>query len=394
MNRKTMITALALSTALVMPTAVMPAFAEAATEGEAAAADIASMKWSDFAVSLDGEVFDFPMTYAEFETKGWTPSDDISSETIAPNQYSWVYYEKDGHTLIFYLLNLDVNTIPLNQALVCGIDMDSYYWDVSEGEVILPGGLVRGTATQADVEAAYGTPSDVYEGDNYTKLTYETDVYESIEVQIDKETGTISDFDIRDLEAPEDFETGAVSTEVPAAVAAYQKPAELSTDTSAYEVRVEDNVYTLPVPVSTLIADGWELKADDSAAYIKGGYFDWVTLQNGGQKIHAIAQNPEADAVAPENGWIEELEFGPNDINLDAELPGGLKVGMPREDFLEWAKANGITCETEASGDFEYYKYNQGDSYDQYIQVVVYTGDNGVYESNTVLQFEISNPVE
>ncbi|MFR3322542.1 MAG: hypothetical protein ACLTSZ_17350 [Lachnospiraceae bacterium] len=66
-----------------------------------------------------------------------------------------------------------MNTMPATDCLMAGLSIDNFDWKLDGADTItLPGGLIRGEATADDITAAYGTPSDTYEGDLYTKHTY------------------------------------------------------------------------------------------------------------------------------------------------------------------------------------------------------------------------------
>ena len=369
--------------------AVAEKAAAGSEDGAQAGEGIETYKWSDYVISIDGTLMKFPMTYEAFQAYGYSEDDDMTA-TLQPMQYG-IFYFKDGEKRISArIANFANNTLPATECLVCGIGIDTYYWPADEGEVLLPQGIVRGKSTLEDIKAAYGEPSDVYEGDLYTKLTYETDIYESLEMEIDAESGVLTDINIENLVEPEDFDAGEVSSEVPASVTAYEKPAALSDEVGIYQIRVMDNVYDLPVPVSVLIADGWELNAENSAEFIAAKSSDWVTLLNGGQKIHALAQNFEDNAVLPENSWITSLEVGHQDLDVDGELPGGIKVDMSVADLEKILTDAGIEYElNDESENFHYYTFSKN-SWDQYVEVVTYhNGDT--YPSDAVLTIMVYN---
>ena len=162
--------------------AVAEKAAAGSEDGAQAGEGIEAYKWSDYVISIDGTLMQFPMTYEAFQAYGYSEDDDMTA-TLQPMQYG-IFYFKDGEKRISArIANFANNTLPATECLVCGIGIDTYYWPADEGEVLLPQGIVRGKSTLEDIKAAYGEPSDVYEGDLYTKLTYETDIYESLEME-------------------------------------------------------------------------------------------------------------------------------------------------------------------------------------------------------------------
>ncbi len=368
------------------------AVTEAASEAQAqSSASELSDKWSDYQIRLNDTVYQFPMMYSDFEALGWTTEDTL--EELEPNQYGMYHFVNGDYEVTVYLLNLGVNTQQASECIVAGLDVDSFYWEVGEGTVELPGGIVRGESDGAAIEASYGTPSDTYEGDMYTQYTYETDSYCSVTMEVSKESGVLEDITVRNFVAPEGFDAGEASDEVPEAVLAYEKPAALGEDLSVYEIEVDGQAYTLPVPVSVLIEDGWELDTNKSEQVIPAGSSGWATLRKGGQEIRDLVRNEEAYATVPQNCWIEKIELGEYITNVDGSLPCGIKNGMAEEDFLAVLDGAGAEYELEESGDYKYYTFSMKE-YDQCYEVTVYAGEDGSFEKNTIMKIACRNTFE
>lgn len=365
---------------------------EAQTGADAAADQTGlSEKWSDFQIQIDDQVYQFPMTYQDFVSYGWT-SEDSEFPTLEPSQYDLLYFTKDDVRCMAYVINLAKNNMAADQCLVGGISIDSFDWDVSAGNVVLPGGIVRGEASAAAIEEAYGTPSDVYEGDLYKKLTYETDSYCRLEMSVDNETGVLSDIEVRNFVEPEGFDAGEISEEIPAEVTAYEKPDALGDSLEEFRISLDGAVYEVPVPVSVLIADGWELDTSDSDAEVAAHDIGWVTLRKGGQEIREIAVNYADYATIPENCWFETLSVGGYTLEAEGELPCGIKTGMAEADLTAILDQAGVTYTTEADegSDFAYYKINEL-AYDQCYELTVYKGDDGHFGKDTVMEVTCRN---
>lgn len=364
-----------------------------AVVGKDAPKTLDGLKWSDYAISIDGSVIDFPVAYADLEPvlteMGYAPKDDLSTE-LEPNQYGRFYFDKGDLEISLFVMNFDVNSHPASECIIGGIGLDSFSIPADAAKVELPGGIVRGISTLDDVRNAYGPESSNYDGELYTSLTYSTDAYEIMKINVDKETGTVSDIEIQDFEIPEGFEQGEASSEVPAAVAAYQKPDALSYDPHALQIRLMDNVYSLPVPVSTLIADGFVINDSETEPTVEGGGSGWVSLMLGGQKLRALAENFEKDATTIENCWVTTIAVGKQDLDVEAEIPGGISVGMSKADLEKKLSELGITAETNVSGDFTYYAYDNED-YGKGFEISVFTGTDGVYPQDAVLTIKVSN---
>lgn len=363
-----------------------------AEESEAPAAEAAlSGDWADYQIQVDDQVYQFPMMFSDFTAYGWTCTDE-EYPVLEPNQYDMMYFTKDDVQCTAYVLNLGMNNESAENCIVGGMAIDGYDWDVSVGTVTLAGGIVRGQADEAAIEAAYGTPSDTYEGELYTSLTYETDLYSSVELSIDAESGVLEDIDIRNFVEPEGFDAGEASTEVPETVTAYAKPDSLGDSFDEYRIALDGELYTLPVPVSVLVADGWEIDENDTDAEIAANYFGWVTLRKGGQEIRQTIVNSEDYATVPENCWIETLTVGGYTLEAEGEIPCGIRPGMTEADMIQALETAGAAYTSETNGDFAYYTINEK-SYDKCYELIVYKGEDGHFEKDTVMEVTCSNPV-
>lgn len=347
--------------------------------------------WSDYQIQIDDQVYQFPMTYDELTAAGWTTNEELQNTELSPNQYDFYTFTKGDEKCYIYFVNLALNNEPVENCIVGGISMDSYDWDLGVGTVVLPGGIARGEADVDTIQSAYGTPSDTYEGDLYTKLTYETDYYSEVELTVYKESGVLEEISVRNFVEPENFDAGTVNEEVPEAVMSYVKPEALSDNPEEYQIELDGEVYTVPVPVSVLEADGWALDENKSDEYVKAEYSGWVTLRKGGQEIHELAVNRETYATVPSNCWLEDMTVGGYTLEAEGALPGGIYTGMQEADFVKILDDAGMTYEVDDSSDsFKYYTYNEKE-YDQCFEVTVYTGDDGHFEKNTIMEVTCRN---
>lgn len=367
--------------------------AESAADSSAGSGTgLADAKWSDYMLQIDDEVYRFPMMYEEFTAYGWV-NDDEEIPQLEPNQYDMLYFSKDGVKCTAYVVNLGKNDEQADKCIIGGMSIDDMDWEESDKTVTLPGGITKGQSDAAAIEAAYGQPSDTYEGSMYKQLTYETDSYSYIELTVGNESGVLEDIQVRNFVEPEGFDAGEISTEVPAAVTSYVKPEELGDNLDDFRISMDGEVYALPVPVSTLIADGWEMDAQETDAEIDAHSFGWVTLRKGGLEIREITVNEEGYATVPENCWLESLTVGGYTLELDGALPGGITTGMPESELLALLDGAGVPYESETSGDFSYYTVNEKD-YGKSYELIVYKGDDGHFGKDTVMEVSCSNVFE
>ncbi len=352
--------------------------------------DLASMNWSDYTVSINGTILSFPTTFDALEPLGLENEDDPAATEIEPNQYGTLYFKLGDGKVIVEFTNLDINVLPADQTVVTGIELEKTFLKDEPVQIELPGGVKYGESTLEDIENAYGKASDVYEGDYYTTLTYEQDIYNSVELEVDKETGKLSSIDIENIKEPENMQKGEVNTDVPEEVSSYTLPDELSDDLNAYEIQVEDTVYKLPVPVSVLIDDGWTLVTDSSDEIIAAKNFGWVTLSKNNQNIREIVRNHENYATIPENCWLGSISLGLQDADLEGSLPGGIHVGMTKDECEKILEDSGVDVETDdSSSSFLHYSY--GEAYDRIHEITVFTEEDGIYPQDTVITISVEN---
>lgn len=345
----------------------------------------------DFQIQIDGNVYQFPMAYDAFIQNGWELDTDYSSETeeLEPNQYGLYYFVKDGVECTGYVINLGINNQPVTECLVGGISIDSYYWDVNTGEVLMARGIQRGVSTLDDILAAYGNPTDTYEGDTYTSVTYDKDSFCDVELTVGAESGVLEGIDMQNFVAPEGFDVGEASDEVPEEIAAYQAPTELGDDLLSYRVELDGALYQLPCPVSALLENGWTIDENNSDEVISAGSFGWVDFVKEGYSFSEMVSNDADYATSPENCWVESLNAGDYGMEAEMNLPGGYSIGMSESDLVAALDGSGIPYEVEDDGSYRYYQL--GEDMWNMVCFYVYTDEESdIHPLNTVYKIEVS----
>lgn len=93
----------------------------------------------DFQISIDGTVYQFPMWYSDFEALGWEYDGDNTC-VLSSNQYTVAEtWTKDGFEVYTELANLSMNSVPFSESMVAGIDLDKFYLEDCDWEILLPG---------------------------------------------------------------------------------------------------------------------------------------------------------------------------------------------------------------------------------------------------------------
>ena len=301
-----------------------------------------------FSMEFDGQIMKFPMTYQEFTDMGWELSSSEDPDTkVSTNSYGMLTFNKGASSVYADVINLGINEVGLEDCLIGGISVDgSYDVDLTAVSVKLPGDIELGKATLDDIKAAYGEPSDTYEGDLYTKLTYEKDSYQEVELSVFKDDNTLKEVDMRNFEEPEDYDKGTVSDEVPDIVTSYETPTALGDDMMDTAVEYMGDLYSLPAPVSAFTANGWEIQDAEDTPYVEGGGIAFIDMMKNNQSIHFSVYNETENATALENCFVRELSFATYDPeSIAMKLSGDITLGADKAELIKMADEKGYISE-------------------------------------------------
>ena len=301
-----------------------------------------------FSMEFDGQTMKFPMTYQEFTDMGWELSSSEDPDTkVSTNSYGMLTFNKGASSVYADVINLGINEVGLEDCLIGGISVDgSYDVDLTAVSVKLPGDIELGKATLDDIKAAYGEPSDTYEGDLYTKLTYEKDSYQEVELSVFKDDNTLKEVDMRNFEEPEDYDKGTVSDEVPDIVTSYEAPTALGDDMMDTDVEYMGDLYSLPAPVSAFTANGWEIQDAEDTPYVEGGGIAFIDMMKNNQSIHFSVYNETENATALENCFVRDLSFATYDPeSIEMKLSGDITLGADKAELIKMADEKGYISE-------------------------------------------------
>ena len=301
-----------------------------------------------FSMEFDGQIMKFPMTYQDFVGMGWELSSREDPDMkISTNSYGFVSFNKGKNSVSAEVMNLGINEVGLEDSLIGGITVDgSYDIDLTSVSVKLPGGIELGKSTLDDIKAAYGEPSDTYEGDLYTKVTYEKDTYQEVELSVFKDDNTLKKVDMENLEEPEGYDKGAVSDEVPDIVTAYKAPDALGSDMLDTAVEYMGDFYSLPAPVSAFTANGWEIQNAEDTPYVEGNGLAFIDMMKNNQSIHFSVYNETENATALENCFVRELSFATYDPeSIAMKLSGDITLGADKAELIKMADEKGYISE-------------------------------------------------
>jgi len=319
-----------------------------------------------FQIQVNEDVYQFPMSYADFITFGWQYDGD-ETKNLSSNTYGSSEVFKNGKLKCYAgIANFDVNTRPISECHVISIKFDAYMVKESDVTITLPGGITFGGSMDEAV-ALYGTP--YYEYDNGTSrrtVTYQLASQQEVKISSEFEKmDIIGDIEVRNIVKPDDFVAGDISDEVPAIVGKYKAPSKLSDNFGDFIVEYGGDLYQLPAPVSVFVSNGWKILEDASQTSISGKDSSWVTLMKDNQKLKVIAKNYDENAVGIANGFVTDTVSDVNGNKTPILIAKNITVGMSRKD-LESALA-GVAFETDQSTSFDYYNiYPTGSKVDSY----------------------------
>lgn len=302
-----------------------------------------------YQVEYAGNLIQLPMTYDDFTSLGWTLSKNDSPDTMIPTgSYGMATFNNGEVSAYVDMINFGINEAPLSDCLVGGIKLDMTWGDVdlSSISVKLPGGIVMGNSNIEDIKAAYGEPSDTYEGDLYTKMTYQQDSYQRVELYVYKEENTLLQVDIRNFKEPEGFDKGSVSTDVPDIVSNYKVPTALGGDFMEPDVEFMGDFYRLPAPVSAFLSNGWVMKDVAEGAFLEGGGLEFIEMMKENQTVRFSVYNLTENATAIENCFVTELSFGSYDPEILAlKLSENITLGADKNELIAKASERGYLHE-------------------------------------------------
>jgi len=369
------------------------------TEAVEVSANTASGTLSDdlysFQISIGGKVASVPMTYAQFLEFGFEAKtdDDRSAleEGLEPNSRTFAVYHTKGEAEISaYFVNFGENVVPTKECIVGEMRIDSYKIEPSlvAEDITLPKGIKYGVSTLEEIKAAYGEPTDVYESESTTKLIYELDVYNKIELSVATDANVLSTINIENLVPLETVESQATtdetSDEVPEIVSKYVAPTALASSLTDYDYTVEfaGDLYKLPVPVSEFVKNGWKIneQASDSTAVARG--YGWVSLMKDNQTMKVTARNYSDKKTSIQNCFISEINTAVFGADLPLKLPEGLEKGMSQDAFMKFISNRKDVKKGTSSSNFEYYTINFGGNLTNKIEVTINTEEKvvqGIY---------------
>lgn len=345
----------------------------------------------DFQFSIDGEVYALPMWYEEFEDLGWYYEGDPDLK-LASEDYDYDVFEKDGVELWVDVTNYSINATKVKDCIVTGVEFDGY--DLDDDTVIkFAKDIQLEVSTPDDIIAAYGEPSDIYEGSYRTYYYYYPDddyyYYQEITFSFDNETGIFDRAEFsNEVEEIDGFDN-TLNLERPDFLDNYEAPTALSDDIYGTEISVDGDIYTLPCPVTEFYKNGYELQYYYDEDYLPAGQTYYCSLEKEGKELSVHIKNFSDYATSFDNCYVVSVSYdSAYHGDIAYETAGGITIGMTEDELVA------------AFGDLEnsLYESDEQNYYYLYENVWEYSNSRSYTTTNGVLTaIEVScdkSPVE
>lgn len=325
--------------------------AESAVESGEAADYLAQLY--EFKVKVAGEEMQIPVSYRELADRGWALAASPYGETVSDKQsvgnfdLVFPYFAKgnvvmsarmiNGENRTRYLMDLEVSEVTFALSFMTGTVPD----------IVLPGNIIMGKSTEADVKAAYGEPTFSYVGDasRYGVLTYSLGEDQSVSFSHDNDTDKV----IKSITMTNEMELYRkgmeyISTIQPSAEAsAYIAPTDLGTEIASGIYEFEGDVYRFPAPLTAFLDKGWTIESRALFAYfLNPGEEIGVSMERNGVSKYVTVRNNGTERTSIHNC------FTPGAFS-ESILPNRIHMGSSRSDVLKALEGTDFTYDEENS---------------------------------------------
>lgn len=313
----------------------------------------------DFTFELDGDVYRLPCSYSCFTERGWTiaTSGYNGDKLIGGKKYDSFYIARDGHQVRIYSYNMSGNAKSINDCKVGGIML--------EADKEMSASIARGitpSSTAEEVKEAFGTPDeDNIVGDGEEIMTYRLGGSESKSVMfscVEDNTSVYSQpayIKITNYVSGEEDYT-ETNEKRPNYLSEYVSPDSLEEDIYSGVLSLDGDLYRMPIPVSSLIDNGWII-TQQPGSVVSGGT-ESVRAEREGKKLYFDVINLAKYQTSVENCVVCKVELSSN-TEIEAAFSTGeepVALGMTKEAL------DAVIPEdfTRSEGSFGYgYKYSE-----------------------------------
>lgn len=322
-------------------------------------------KLYDCKFKLEGKTYQLPFPYADMTKNGWVLYEySVTEDTLIPgNSNDYFTMELDGDTVVVYVYNGSGHAVPLKDCYIGGV---KFYAD-DDVDYSLFQGVTPGMDTEQIIQLL-GQPQERDDFSDSACLYYrESGGKGAVEFYCtddpadrDYDYIIMSNFEVLEVHKTE------TSTARPAYLDSYQAPDELGDDLTSANFSLDGKIYTLPVPVSVLMDDGWTL--DAAPGFVVSGGEANLYLEKGEYRMYVTLFNFSDKQTVPENcALIHVMDSVYSSVGM--LTPGGLCVGTPADKLPDLLPADLFEIyDTSYNTSYTYYG---GEDYDVYINYEV-----------------------
>lgn len=327
---------------------------DAITEEEPPAAIELSDSIKDHTFRLNGTVYKLPIAFSVLTEEGWTiGSGSVSADTyIGGISSTALTFVKDGASIYATVYNDSENASRIKDCLIGGLEIDK-----GSNIDFCVAAEIKPSSSIVEMIAAFGAPTSRTEGSDYVSLEWEISDYSRIETMIysgDMEKySSLAITNVALLAEPAEINTAA-----PKYLDSYVAPTELGDDLFSGNISLGGVVYSLPVPLRELLANGWSI-ATSKGSVISGETID-LTLRKGMTEITAYCENRALYKTTPENCIVVKI-YADKDLSPAVLLPGNIYPGMPAEELKKALSAEMEIYESSYSVTYSYGEYRNRD---------------------------------
>lgn len=283
-------------------------------------------------ISVNGRMFSVPCSFEKLKAAGFTLVNE--TERLASGECARLTMTDGSGYMDITVKNFSMSSADAEDCTVTGL---SSAW--CSGCGIETGDYITGEGAAAEYETAHtkkylyklGDSSVIPElkkGELAINGLYNSEPHDYVMVETDKATGRVMRISVNSEEGCRFSETAAVN-----AAPEYKPPKSLGYDVYSFILKLENNIYYLPVPVSALISDGWKIECD--AEVIASGAEAGAVFEKNSRQFKAELVNYGADAADYMGCMVCGIYLDyTKESTAAAELPGGLKLNEAAESIM------------------------------------------------------------
>lgn len=217
-----------------------------------------SEDWGDFTFELDGEIYQLPVSYKDFEEHGWRLSarnvDNLDEVTLKPRSFMVDEFEliKGSNVVRVQMQNFTGSKKLLKDCTVVRLLVD---YDTCKLDFFIAKGIYL-QSSEEEIKEAYGEPEEERETGNSLYLRYQKERMQEMQISL---KGKRTIYLINQISPSIVEEAG---NDRPEYLDTYVAPEMLETEVESMVFRLDGDLYKLPCPIDAFVDNGWKIVSD------------------------------------------------------------------------------------------------------------------------------------